>query len=156
MDIICRCEFLLFQWCHLWDVGSSAQHAQHMGEQRFNPYQDSDQKRVFWSQPWMFCVRHWFCVPVCQIRPKLQIKPKPGGSRGLDKVESFQDGNSVNSMTTVLATGLISFCCVAIARQWDSSLTLWVDRLTTSDSQSPTQEVFFFGVGGYPMDGCFF
>lgn len=58
------------------------------------------------------------------------------GRRGLDKVRNSQDKYSVNSMTTVLAMGQISFCHVVIARQSDSSLTLLVSRLTIFDISS--------------------
>lgn len=68
----------------------------------------------------------------------------PCVTRGLDKVRNFQDGNSMNSMTTVLPTGQIRLCLVVIARQSGSSLTLLVGRLTTSDSLNSQSVCFFF------------
>lgn len=55
-------------------------------------------------------------LSVFELVRSTKASDQPGGSMGLDKVESFQDGKSVNSMTAVLATGQISFCHVAIAR----------------------------------------
>lgn len=72
-------------------------------------------------------------VSVFEFSDISKTQDQPCGSRGLDKVRNFQDEYSVNSMTTVLAVGQIIFCRVMIARQSDSSLTLLVGRLTTSD-----------------------
>lgn len=49
-------------------------------------------------------------LSVFELVRSTKASDQPGGSMGLDKVESFQDGKSVNSMTAVLATGQISFC----------------------------------------------
>lgn len=68
----------------------------------------------------------------------------PCGTIGLAKVRNIQDGNSMNSMTTVLPTGQIRLCLVVIARQSGSSLTLPVGRLTTSDSLSTVSLYVFF------------
>lgn len=76
----------------------------------------------------------------------------PCGTIGLDKVRNIQDGNSMNSMTTVLPTGRIRLCLVVIARQSGSSLTLLVGRLTTSDSVSTISLYVFFFVFFYLED----
>lgn len=75
-------------------------------------------------------------VSVFQFSDFIKTQDQLCGSRGLDKVRNFQDAYSVNSMTTVLAMGQISFCHVVIARQSDSSLTLLVSRLIISDIKS--------------------
>ena len=75
-------------------------------------------------------------VSVSQFSDFIKTQDQSCGCGGLDKVRTFQDWNFVNSISTVLAKDQISFCHEVIARQSDSSLTLIVNRLTTSDSQS--------------------